>query len=140
MATFGDNKQALYGIFVCSYNYQSTAKHHRYSCKIIVGCTLEAAKEAKVDTHLHNTCTLFRLKCNLLTGKLPDIRALFKIISPFLKAFPFSAVASLNLKLNSIQAECHFCKEKSFTVACAMTSSTDELCPPATDLNSLVLF
>jgi len=36
MATFRDNKQAIYGILVCSYNYQSTAKQHHYSCKIIV--------------------------------------------------------------------------------------------------------
>jgi len=36
MATFRDNKQALYGILVCSYNYQPTAKQHHYSCKIIV--------------------------------------------------------------------------------------------------------
>jgi len=53
----------------------------------------------------------------LLTGKLPDIRALFKIVSPSQKACPFSAVASLNLKLNSIQAECGFCEGKSFSVA-----------------------
>jgi len=78
---------------------------------------------------------------NLLTGKLPDIRALIKTISPSLKAFPFYAVPSLNLKLNSIQAECHFCKgKKSFSIARAMTSSTDGLYPPATDLNSLVVF
>jgi len=65
---------------------------------------------------------------------------LFKTISPSLKTYPFSAVASLNLKLNSIQAEYRFCKGKSFSVAPAMTSSTDGLDPPATDLNSLVLF
>jgi len=80
------------------------------------------------------------LKWYLLAGKLPDIKALFKTISPSLKTYPFSAVASLNLKLNSIQAECQFCKGKSFSVAPAMTSSTDGLDPPAADLNSLVLF
>jgi len=124
---------------VCSYNYQSTTIQPHYSCKIIVYIGSSQRSKSR-HSHLHNTCTLFKLKCNALTGKLPNIRPFFKIISPSLKTFPFSAVASLNLKLNSIQAECRFCKGKSFSVACAMTSSTDRLYPPTTDLNSLILF
>jgi len=35
MATFRNNKQALYGILVCSYNYQYTAKQHHYHAKLL---------------------------------------------------------------------------------------------------------
>ena len=72
---------------------------------------LEAAKEAKVNALIfiaHAHCS--NLKRNLLTGKLLDIRAFFKIISPSLKAFPFFAIASLNLKLNSDPSRVSFFK------------------------------
>ena len=58
----------------------------------------------------------FKLKRNLLTGKLPDVRAFLKIISPSLKAFPFSAIASLNLKLNSVPSRVSFLREYHFLV------------------------
>jgi len=139
MATFRDKKQAVCGIFSTFLQYKSTAKQHHYWCKIIVYVG-SSQKSKRWHSHLHNTCTLFKLKCNLLTGKLPDIRALFIIIWPSMKDFYFSAVHSLNLKLNSSQAECCFCKGKSFSVVRAMTSSTESLYPPATDSNFLVLF
>ena len=110
---FATTNKCYTAFLVCFYSYQSTAKQHHYSCKIIVYVG-SSQRSKSWHFHLHNTCTLFKFKCNLLTGKFPDLRALFKIISPSLKAFSFSAVPSLNLKLNSIQAECHFCKGKSF--------------------------
>jgi len=64
---------------------------------------LKTAKEAKVDilnftAHAH----CFKLKGNSLTDKIQDIRAFFKIISPSLKAFPYSDIASIDLNLNLV--------------------------------------
>jgi len=83
MATFRDNKQALYGIF---HYVLTTSNSRQNSITISVQAkllwTLETAKDAKVDTLIftaHTHC--FKLKCNLLTGKLPDIKAFLKLFN-----------------------------------------------------------
>jgi len=65
-STFRDNKQALYSIFsVCSYNYQSTAKQHHFSDKIIEDAG-SSQRDKSWSSHLHSTCTLLQVKRNLL--------------------------------------------------------------------------
>ena len=81
MATFRDNKQALYGIFQYVLTTSNSQHQHRensitISVQAKLLWTLETAKEAKVDTLIfteHTHC--FKLKRNLLTGKLPDFKA-----------------------------------------------------------------
>jgi len=75
MATFRDNKQALYGIFQYVLT-TSNSSQNRITITIQAKLlwTLETAKEAKVDTHIF-TAHCFKLKRNLLTRKLPDIKA-----------------------------------------------------------------
>jgi len=104
LTTFRDNKQALYYIFSMFLQLQINRKTASLSCKVVVDAgsseKSNAAKAATLIFTAHAHC--FKLKRNLLTGKLPDIRAFFKVNSPSPKAFPFSAIASLNSKLNSV--------------------------------------
>ena len=83
MATFRDNKQALYGIFqyvLTSSNSPQNSITISVQAKLL--WTLETAKEAKVDTLIftaHSHC--FKLKRNLLTRKLPDFKAFLKLFN-----------------------------------------------------------
>jgi len=83
MATFRDNKQALYGIFQYVLTSSNSPQNSiTISVQAELLWTLETAKEAKVDTLIftaHTHC--FKLKRNLLTGKLPDIKAFLKLFN-----------------------------------------------------------
>jgi len=91
MATFRDNKQALYLIFqyvLATSNSPQSSITIPIQAKLL--WTLETAKEAKVDTLIftaHTHC--LKLKRNLLTGKLPDIKAFLKLFHLHWKLFLF---------------------------------------------------
>ena len=75
MATFRDNKQALYGIFQYVLT-TSNSPQNSITIQAKLLWTLETAKETEVDTLIFTAPThCFKLKRNLLTGKLPNIKA-----------------------------------------------------------------
>ena len=82
MATFRDNKQALYGIFQYVLTTSNSLQNSIITIQAKQLWTLETAKEAKVGILIftaHTNC--FKLKCNLLTGKLPDIKESLKLFN-----------------------------------------------------------
>jgi len=81
MATFRDNKQALYGIFQYVLT-TSNSPQMSITIQAKLLWTVKTAIEANVDTLIftaHTHC--FKLKCNLLTGKLPNIKAFLKLFN-----------------------------------------------------------
>jgi len=82
MAIFRDNKQALYGIFQYVLTTSNSLQNSIITIQTKQLWTLKTAKEAKVDILIftaHTHC--FKLKCNLLTGKLPDIKESLKLFN-----------------------------------------------------------
>jgi len=81
MATFRDNKQALYGIFSMFLQLSLHPKTASLSLFRQNYCgRWKQPKKQKLTTLIftaHAHC--FKLKRNLLTGKLPDIKAFLKL-------------------------------------------------------------
>jgi len=80
MATFRDNKQALYGIF--QYALRTSNSPQNRITTSVQAKLLWTLETAKVDTLIfteHTHC--FKLKRNLLTGKLPDLKAFLKLFN-----------------------------------------------------------
>ena len=102
MVAFRDNKQALYGIF--SMFLQLPIHRKTASLNMQNYCMRwKQPKKQKLTliftTHAH----FFKLKYNLLTGKLPYITAFFTIILQSLKAF-LSLLLLLHSTWSSIQS------------------------------------
>jgi len=58
---FATTNKRYAAFLVCSYSYQSTAKQHHYSCKIIVYVG-SSQRSKSWHSYLHNTCTMFQVE------------------------------------------------------------------------------